>query len=264
MVVRTSDGVVATNATATSSSYSANTTTSQTTTSNRSVVSSYSPQGSGVTFFREPQNRDEFISLFLELGFAQWQGDNLVFNTQVGGLGSSPIARENIDNWYNGVRTVCWNGLVKDLSSRMIVLDKDETIGVYTTQEQSENETQNITQNITTNNSSSTSANSLAQMLNNSDFLIQGILSGYLTLMKDGQQVSLAGSKEISTVYDKSDDAQAEAEYNAAMAKINRKEKALDNEMKRLDTEHSALQTELESIKSIISDHAGKDFNLFS
>ena len=105
---------------------------------------------------------------------------------------------------------------------------------------------------------------SFEQMLNNSDFLIQGILSGYLTLMKDGQQVSLAGSKEISTVYDKSDDAQAEAEYNAAMAKINRKEKALDSEMKRLDTEHSALQTELESIKSIISDHAGKDFNLFS
>ena len=105
----------------------------------------------------------------------------------------------------------------------------------------------------------------LAEALkSNSDFLIQGILSGYLTLMKDGQQVSLAGSKEISTVYDKSDDAQAEAEYNAAMAKINRKEKALDNEMKRLDTEHSALQTELESIKSIISDHAGKDFNLFS
>ena len=107
--------------------------------------------------------------------------------------------------------------------------------------------------------------NDLAEALkSNSDFLIQGILSGYLTLMKDGQQVSLAGSKEISTVYDKSDDAQAEAEYNAAMAKINRKEKALDNEMKRLDTEHSALQTELESIKSIISNHASKDFNLFS
>ena len=107
--------------------------------------------------------------------------------------------------------------------------------------------------------------NDLAEALkSNSDFLIQGLLSGYLTLMKDGQQVSLAGSKEISTVYDKSDDAQAEAEYNAAMAKINRKEKALDNEMKRLDTEHSALQTELESIKSIISNHASNDFNLFS
>ena len=107
--------------------------------------------------------------------------------------------------------------------------------------------------------------NDLVEALkSNSDFLIQGILSGYLTLMKDGQEVSLAGSKEISTVYDKTDDAQAEAEYKAEMAKINRKEKALDNEMKRLDTEHSALQTELESIKAIISDHAGKDFNLFS
>ena len=42
-----------------------------------------------------------------------------------------------------------------------------------------------------------------------------------------------------------------------------RKEKILDQQMKNLDTEHSAMQQEVESIKSIIKDHAEKDFNLF-
>lgn len=98
----------------------------------------------------------------------------------------------------------------------------------------------------------------------NNKFLIQGLLSGYLTLMKDGKEVSLSSSTDILTRYDKSDDAAAEAEYNAQMSKINRKEKVLDNQMKSLDTEHSAMQQEIESVKSIISKHAEKDFNLFA
>ncbi len=107
--------------------------------------------------------------------------------------------------------------------------------------------------------------NELYQSCQNTQFLIQGLLSGYLTLVNsNGDAVSLASATELTTEYDKTDDAAAEAVYNTEMAKINRKEKALDNEMKRLDTEHSALQTELESIKSIISNHASKDFELFS
>lgn len=98
----------------------------------------------------------------------------------------------------------------------------------------------------------------------NSDFLIQGLLSGYLTLMKDGKEVSLSGSKDISTVYDKSDDARAEAEYEATMNKINKKEKSIDQQMRKLETEYSALTTELNSAQSIIKDHASKDFQIFS
>ncbi len=98
----------------------------------------------------------------------------------------------------------------------------------------------------------------------NNKFLIQGLLSGYLTLMKDGKDVSLSSSTDILTKYDKSDDAQAEAEYEAEMKKINRKEKLLDNQMKQLDTEHSAMQQEIQSVKSIIQQHAEKDFSLFA
>ena len=116
----------------------------------------------------------------------------------------------------------------------------------------------------TVNTSSGTQEEFINNLKNNPQFLIQGLLSGYLELWKDGQQVSLSSDTRILTEYDKSDDAQAEAKYNAEMAKINRKEKMLDMQMKQLDTEYQALSSELESVKSIISNHASKDFELFS
>ena len=111
---------------------------------------------------------------------------------------------------------------------------------------------------------SSASSDFAAQLRQSPNFLIQGLLSGYLVLMKDGQQVSMTSATDIEESYDKSDDAAAESEYNSEMAKINRKEKLLDMQAKRLDTEYSSLTTELESIKSIISSHASKDFSYFS
>ena len=111
----------------------------------------------------------------------------------------------------------------------------------------------------------SSASNDLAAQLRQSpNFLIQGLLSGYLVLMKDGQQVSMTSATDIEENYDKSDDAVAEAEYNSEMSKINRKEKLLDMQAKRLNTEYSSLTTELESIKSIISSHASKDFSYFT
>ena len=104
----------------------------------------------------------------------------------------------------------------------------------------------------------------LAEQLKNTQFLIQGLLSGYLALVKDGQQVSLSSATDIIESYDKSDDAAAEAEYNAETNKINRKEKMLDMQAKRLDTEYSALTNEYNSIKTIISNHTQKDFSYFS
>ena len=100
--------------------------------------------------------------------------------------------------------------------------------------------------------------------LKNSQFLIQGLLSGYLALTKDGSQVSLSSATDIVESYDKTDDAAAEAEYNTQMNKINRKEKILDMQAKRLDTEYSALTNEYNSIKTIIDNHTQKDFSYFS
>ena len=100
--------------------------------------------------------------------------------------------------------------------------------------------------------------------LKNSQFLIQGLLSGYLALTKDGSQVSLSSATDIVESYDKTDDAATEAEYNTQMNKINRKEKILDMQAKRLDTEYSALTNEYNSIKTIIDNHTQKDFSYFS
>ena len=46
--------------------------------------------------------------------------------------------------------------------------------------------------------------------------------------------------------------AKAEAEYNAAMNKIENKDKRYDLELKNIDTEHNSLQIEYESIKTAI------------
>ena len=115
-----------------------------------------------------------------------------------------------------------------------------------------------------TNATATTAAQELAAQMKNTQFLIQGLLSGYLVLVKDGQQVSLSSATDIIESYDKTDDAAAEAEYNAQMNKINRKEKILDMQAKRLDTEYSALTNEYNSIKTIIDNHTQKDFSYFS
>ena len=121
-----------------------------------------------------------------------------------------------------------------------------------------------IKKNMEDDSTQKTQGEQLYEQLKNSQFLIQGLLSGYLTLMKDGQQVSLSSATSIIEEYDKSDDAAAEAEYNTQMSKINRKEKQLDMQAKQIDTEYSALQQEYESVKSIISNHTQKDFSYFS
>lgn len=124
--------------------------------------------------------------------------------------------------------------------------------------------TSTVTSTVSSSSSSYVPSKDFENQLKNSQFLIQGLLSGYLVLMKDGQQVSMSSATDIIESYDKSDDAAAEAEYNAQMAKINRKEKQLDMQAKRLDTEYSALSNEYNSVKSIIDNHTQKDFQYLS
>ena len=58
--------------------------------------------------------------------------------------------------------------------------------------------------------------------------------------------------------------AKAEAEYSAAMKKIENKDKHYDLELKNIDTEHNSLQTEYESIKSALDKHIDRVFKLYS
>ena len=97
------------------------------------------------------------------------------------------------------------------------------------------------------------------------------IESGLFRLVKNddagnatNEEVSVSSEKTLAIANDNSELAKAEADYNAATAKINRKEKLLDNDLKALDTEHSALTTEFDSVKTLIGDNVEKSFNLFS
>ena len=56
----------------------------------------------------------------------------------------------------------------------------------------------------------------------------------------------------------------AEAEYNAAMNKIENKDKMYDLELKNIDTEHNSLETEYESIKTAIDKNVERTFKIYS
>ena len=56
----------------------------------------------------------------------------------------------------------------------------------------------------------------------------------------------------------------AEAEYNAAMNKIENKDKMYDLELKNIDTEHNSLETEYESIKTAIDKNIERTFKIYS
>lgn len=56
----------------------------------------------------------------------------------------------------------------------------------------------------------------------------------------------------------------AEAEYNAAMNKIENKDKRYDLELKNIDTEHNSLQTEYDSIKTAINKNIERTFKIYS
>lgn len=58
--------------------------------------------------------------------------------------------------------------------------------------------------------------------------------------------------------------AKAEAEYNAAMNKIENKDKMYDLELKNIDTEHTSLETEYESIKSAIEKNIDRTFKIYT
>ncbi len=58
--------------------------------------------------------------------------------------------------------------------------------------------------------------------------------------------------------------AKAEAEYKAAMNKIENKDKRYDLELKNIDTEHNSLQVEYDSIKAAIDKNIERTFKLYS
>ncbi len=72
------------------------------------------------------------------------------------------------------------------------------------------------------------------------------------------------GGGAISDELDKTDDTEAEAEYEQMQTKIQNIDKKLEMQLNQLETERSAIQTEIESISKVIDDNVESSFKTFS
>lgn len=72
------------------------------------------------------------------------------------------------------------------------------------------------------------------------------------------------GGGAIVEEYDKSDDAQAEAEYKTLQDKVQSKDKKLELRLDQLETNREAIQTEIESVQKVMEDNIESTFKIFS
>lgn len=73
-----------------------------------------------------------------------------------------------------------------------------------------------------------------------------------------------SGDPTIQTRNDDQAAAKAEAEYTAATAEIQTKDKQLELSLKQIDTEHGAIQTEYDSVKKVIDKNIERSFKTFN
>ena len=83
-------------------------------------------------------------------------------------------------------------------------------------------------------------------------------------LNADGADTSLSGDENITTTYDTSDDAAAQAKYDQKMARIEVKEKQLQIDLEQIKNQQKACDTEIDSIQKIIDKNIERTFKVFS
>ena len=112
---------------------------------------------------------------------------------------------------------------------------------------------------------------------NDSELFNQMLMAGRLTLdivsidkkgNVDYDPTSAASDSNIAYNNESSVDSRAlkkaEAEYEHAMKKINKKDKQYDMDLNRLETERTALTSEYDSVKQVIKDNIERTFKIFS
>lgn len=94
------------------------------------------------------------------------------------------------------------------------------------------------------------------------EFFLTTVGGGLLNA--DGADTSLAGDENITTTYDTSDDAAAQAKYDQKMARIEVKEKQLQIDLEQIKNQQKACDTEIDSIQKIIDKSIERSFKVFS
>ena len=72
-----------------------------------------------------------------------------------------------------------------------------------------------------------------------------------------------SGDAQLMVMNDDFELAKAEADYEAAMDKIQQKDKRFDLELQTIDTEHSAIQTEMDSVNKVMDKNIDRTFKIF-
>ena len=80
----------------------------------------------------------------------------------------------------------------------------------------------------------------------------------------DYECVSWSGLSSINDAYDTSDDAAAEADYEAKSLVLSNQDKMLDLELQQIETQHKAIETEYDSVKKVIENNIKVSFKIFS
>ena len=101
----------------------------------------------------------------------------------------------------------------------------------------------------------------LQQMLTSGEWLLQQVS----TSEEDGwEDIVWQGSSAISEVYYTADDAAAEAEYEAAMKEIQKRDQLLELRLEQVETQEQSVETEIESVKTIIDKNIEDSFKTFA
>lgn len=101
----------------------------------------------------------------------------------------------------------------------------------------------------------------LQQMLTSGQWLLEQVS----TSSDNGwESVVWQGSSAISEIYDTTDDAAAEAKYEAAMQDIQKQDKILELRLEQVQTQESAVEKEIESVKQVISKNIEDSFGTFA
>ncbi len=72
------------------------------------------------------------------------------------------------------------------------------------------------------------------------------------------------GSSSITEIYDESDDAAAEAEYETKTKELQKMDKLLELKLEQVQTEQKAVETELDTIKDVIGKNIEDSFGTFA
>ncbi len=74
---------------------------------------------------------------------------------------------------------------------------------------------------------------------------------------------SWQGSSQVTQRNKTEDDAAAEAEYEEAMQKLQKKDKVLELRLEQIQTEENSIETEIDSVKQVISKNIENSFKTF-